>query len=128
MSSGYKWRPDNWVLEQPTKEQIKEFWEWCGFTLRCPPEKDAYGRGIWNYPEGTYGNLELDLNNLFKYAVPKLRDNYQYELIGWNEGQHKAIINKLQKGWAETYTTAIDKDPALALFWAIWEVMENGTD
>ena len=109
---------------QPSDSEKREFWEWCEFKFI----KDGYGWGqdSWLSPLGdTLLKLpNLDLNNLFKYAVPKLKDNYQYELIGWNEGQHRAVINKFQKGWAETYTIAMDKDPALALFWAIWEVIQ----
>ena len=109
--------------------EIKEFWEWCGFTFKHEEIVDASACKVF-ITTAYFNDIEtqipdLDLNNLFKYAVPKLRDNYQYELVGWNEGQHKAIINKLQKGWAETYTTAIDKDPDLALFWAIWEVLKK---
>uniref|UniRef100_A0A6M3JNV7 Uncharacterized protein n=1 Tax=viral metagenome TaxID=1070528 RepID=A0A6M3JNV7_9ZZZZ len=77
------------VSEKPTNEQIKEFWEWCGF-------KVALGKLYW-YPDKEFSPARrlpsVDLNNLFKYAVPKL---------------NMPVI------------------PALALFWAIWEVIKKG--
>ena len=101
---------------EPTEEQLREFWGWCG--LKAGWFKLESGLQIVaEYPS-------LDLNNLFQYAILKLkRIGYSYELVEWNEGQHKAIINKLCKGWAETYTTSVDKNPVLALFWAIWEAI-----
>ena len=121
---------------EPTEEQLQEFWEWCGFR-QLPRGNKAYhferGTKVMNWlPPGeteTWKSVDylpyLDLNNLFQYAILKLkRIGYSYELVEWNEGQHKAIINKLCKGWAETYTTSVDKNPALALFWAIWEVVQ----
>jgi len=50
-------------------KELQEFWEWCGF-------KRVNWRGWkgWEYPDlGATSELpELDLNNLLKYAVPKL--------------------------------------------------------
>ena len=98
---------------QPTKAEQEKFWEWCEF----PIEKTAYGR----YPD-------INLNNIFLYAVPKLIETgYNYELVGWSEGQHKAIINKLCKGWSQTCGAWVSKDPAMALFWVITEEVINET-
>lgn len=58
-------------------KELKEFWEWCGFRL----EKQRSGSMGWTYPPvpSVYAPMglvravlpDLDLNNLFKYAVPK---------------------------------------------------------
>ncbi len=64
-------------MDKPTKAQIKVFLEWCGCKLLCLPEKDQYGRGIWETPSGLridqpdFTSLE-SLPFLFKYAVPKV--------------------------------------------------------
>ncbi len=55
-----------------TKKQIKEFWEWCGFKrIKCPEIK---AEGYWLWDESGVHEVEwhlvIDLNNLFKYAVP----------------------------------------------------------
>ena len=60
--------------------EVKEFWEWCGFKW-----DDNYWGDCWcEYPDGTRVHFHpeadkdnegyepvLDLNNLFKWAVPK---------------------------------------------------------
>jgi len=98
-------------MTKPTQEQVIEFWEWCGVTYTT----DLYEHH--NYPP-------IDLNNLFKYALPKVEDpsislykpvlggNYWVCFLG-----HKVSCGDL--GSACGYT------PALALFWAIWEVIKN---
>ena len=109
----------------------KEFWEKCGFTYypfkSYPEEETMYKGGIvcrqeyWLYPDGSTHKEAppIDLNNLFKYAVPKLSDNHQeltvitfIPTIGNNWccrieilGQHKA--------------TAFGEDPAQVLYQAI---------
>lgn len=64
---------------EPTQEQIKEFWEWCGFTHNIGSKMWNYGKyketnAWWVAPNGKkYVDLPLiDPNSLFKYAVPKL--------------------------------------------------------
>ena len=65
----------------PTKEQIQWFWEQCGFKL------DDDGDFRWWYlPDGSHLSLDedplLDINNLFKYAVPKLIEKIgRYDLV-----------------------------------------------
>ena len=97
------------VDKQPTQEQVKEFWEWCGFKLSVKvvvsgdgPER-IYYEAI--YPDGTKRLRPLiDLNNLFKYAMAKLDQSRYY----------KALSSIFLK----------NDDPALALFWALWQVKE----
>lgn len=100
-------------MSKPTREQIREFWEWCGFRDVHYNSLGAIGQK-WSgrYPKEEWRYLDIDLNNLFKYAVPiahnKLGDEALYDLmIMW-------IRNVI-----------FGKDPALALFWAIWEVIKN---
>jgi hypothetical protein len=53
--------------KQPTDEQIKEFWEWCGFEYAG---RGGYYENIscYKYPDGKYCELPpIDLNNLFSY-------------------------------------------------------------
>ena len=105
-------------MKEPTEAQIKEFWEWCGFE-RLPEGKkgfhfhNPYGLLIWKPPDATewYHTQthlpRIDLNNLFKYAVPKVE---------------KDRLNDILVAWAYTVAYLKEQDPALALFWAIWEV------
>ena len=95
-----------------TKEQIKWFWEKCGLT---------YFDGWFYSPEGErlfeYG-APIDiwaLPYLFKYAVPKLHF-YIIKMI-W-VGIWVVSINDSFKQWV-----AEDKDPAIALFWAIYKAL-----
>jgi len=106
-------------MKEPTQEQVKELWEWCGFRLadgsgyllaECPIE----------YPLGFHLPI-IDLNNLFKYAVPKDAD------VQVSTGRGLAgEINRwvVAIGISGKWYRAEDKDAALALFWAIYEVIK----
>jgi len=104
--------------KEPTGEQIKELWEWCGFTqnrIQIPAAGIDRPDGTWNTPDGIdIGMLwlpSINLNHLFKYAVPKLKreyPNWKVPLIDW--------LDKM-KGDYEQDT--------LLLFWAIWEVIHG---
>lgn len=99
---------------KPTDEQIKEFWEWCGQVTvrRVRSHEPGSFRDQAYYPT-------LDLNNLFKYAVPNL-EIACVRLMG--------TINRRFEGFASIDLNKIGqvehKDPALALFWAIYEVIK----
>jgi hypothetical protein len=114
--------------EQPTQEQIKEFWEWCGFkqvenwkqkgfhyenTIKKPnwvaPDEPLIEYGISYLPR-------IDLNNLFKYAVPKLPAG-SLLWYGNNKG-YGVCINY-------PHIEIDNQNPALALFWVIWEVIHG---
>lgn len=115
---------------EPTKEQIQWFWEQCGF---------RYGEGIvefpdsgiseringWHYSDKSFvpvwatlngGLPPIDLNNLFKYAVPKL-GGLQLENV--TDYGFTVRVNT-QPMVISIYN---DKDPALALFWAIYKAL-----
>ncbi len=97
-------------MDKPTDEQVKEFWEWCGQErYYCGKEID-----IQHFPR-------IDLNNLFKYAVPKALDKLETRFdtltntIRGLELLFPKWIDNLRKGYSV-------ED---ALFWAIYEVMKN---
>ena len=89
-----------------TEEQIKEFWEWCGF-------KDWRQFQV-TYPDGfPHDKPELDLNSLFEWAVPNLVSI---------RGKHEAYLivsGALSKSMLEGVTFEF------ALFWAIYKVINR---
>ncbi len=114
-------------MKEPTEAQVKEFWEWCGFK-RLPEGKKGwhYERTVkvmnWLAPDQTEYFMSLpylpriDLNSLFKYAVPKVG---KWELGLLPNGKVYATV--LGEG-QQILHKAYDNDPALALFWALKEV------
>jgi len=130
----------------PTDEQIRKLWEWCGFIGRgrsytgqeiwiAPDEiewfdkcvADIHNDGYARMPEkDSYYKLPpIDLNSLFLYAVPKITPKtLMMETYGDN-GELKydwcVLSDKTNGGiW-----NGNDKDPALALFKAILEVIDE---
>ncbi len=63
--------------KKPTKKQLEKFWKWCGFKKY---EYDTTGVVFhiieWINPKGTHQKYlpNLDLNSLFLYAMPKLKE------------------------------------------------------
>jgi len=132
--------------KQLTPAQIQELWEWCGWT-HLPYKGDALlGKlrdACWIEPgeiEQRPGNWHfdlppVDLNNLFKYAAPKLQDKgHQVELLGFEHKGYRATVYEdgfTQDGagnyepFIQPMEQATDNDPALALFWAIWKVIQQ---
>ena len=112
-------------MNQPTKKQIQWFWEQCGWyfkQLRFPIGRWYYGSGIegaWVSPdcEHLYTYPRIDLNSLFKYAVPFL---VRWEMGSKQDGSVYAIA--CMKGQQFPSNTD-DKDPALSLFWAIYKAV-----
>ena len=82
----------------------KEFWEGCGIKF-----KHVIGEGwMWQNPDNYgwfYGSPPIDLNNLSRYAIPKLIKEYR----NW-----KSVLHD----WVDELTGDYEKD-ALALFWAL---------
>ena len=95
------------VVNKPTAKEIKEFWEWCGLKVTWQRDKFVVVEG-----ELTEEIVFLDLNSLFKYAVPKL-------------GMLLPIyqVMYILKDWIETVIVS-QKDPTLARFWIIHEVIK----
>lgn len=88
---------------QPTEEQIATLWRWCGFSVD--------GVGIYHCPDRISEirhSPSITLNNLFKWAVPKLSSSQRLKiLLAW--------VYEVLDGTV---------DPALALFWAIWKAIK----
>lgn len=107
---------------KPADEQIKEFWEWCGFKRR--PDQDfvmEYQKHeVWEWSDGNIIDVlpKLDLNNLFKYAVPKL-DIERINLYPATKDRWGCYFDD----WYQDHNVA--ETPALALFWALWGVKET---
>ncbi len=110
-------------MNKPTREQAREFWEGYGlqvvhiegsFAIKEHWEiHNKYEESVW---DGINLSESIDLDNLFKYAVPKFSDwgikqnlgsGYIYAWV-W-DGKNRGI-------------SVDETDPALALFWALWEV------
>ena len=120
-------------MNQPTDEQIKEFWEWCGWEIRIEEVRDASGwvcHPISSWFNGVETALpDLDLNNLFKYVVPKLQDKgYITELTAYEQSGFNVMVFGLFDEGIDGERKALveieDDDPALALFWAIYKVIK----
>ena len=106
---------------KPTEAQIKEFWEWCGFMLEGIPNDVGI---CWAYPPDGKCRKNLppiDLNRLFKYAVPNISFG-EMKVYLREDNSWVVLLNYVGKndndysGQGETF--------ALALFWAIYEVMK----
>ncbi|KKN12666.1 hypothetical protein LCGC14_1014160 [marine sediment metagenome] len=129
-------------MSEPTKEQIKWFWEQClhecvhdwDKTLLEGIKPDCYdcvcnkcgmkftfatGRFFaWGHE---YDFPPIDLNNLFKYAVPKL---YYIEIKVARFHLYQSVMVQLE--YKSEPTCSQDKDPAPALFCAISKAFEAG--
>ena len=112
-------------MGEPTKAQVKEFWEWCGLDLKgyhCDGDGQfvkyiGSNRWIWHLP--------IDLNNLFKWAVPKVNSSGYYVNLSQTIYKIDGWHCKVWADDAEIYGKSKHSDPALALFWAIWEVIHG---
>ena len=119
---------------EPTKEEIKRFWEYWGFVFE---EHNSRFEHWWTYfaPEDMLlewhekhqktGFPPLDLNSLFRYAVPKL-EGFRINISRtkfvvapqWEIAIYNAYKQSFEKG----------EDPALALFWALDKVREANNE
>ena len=118
----------------PTEEQIKEFWEWCGFEIKeSKGEKisELYGVDVFDwtrsvtYPDKyvDYDLPELDPNNLFKWAVPKTT-----KILGDRDlSSDEEAMWKLFGLWLKEYwkPRAVPISIGDALFWAIRKVIKG---
>jgi hypothetical protein len=95
---------------QSTEEQIKKFWEWCGLRPDILLDKSL---------------PPIDLNNLFKWAVPKLHELGDKEWIETIEFTWFGTVRCTLYPFDLPEIYVNDEDPALALFWAIWKVLDE---
>ena len=117
-------------MSEVNQEELKEFWEWCGFErYRYQGNERTLMR--WKYPDGSrnYVTPNLDLNNLFKWAVPKLRPEVirLVPITGIKEvgdyGLRWGCI-LTPEGWGDN-VSVISDSPAQALYEAIQKVREE---
>ena len=111
------------MTDKPTDKQIKEFWGWCGLEYKQVQVRVCgYQTKTWAW---TYGIETLwvmpdpDLNNLFKYAVEQVI----VYLMGHLTYDRISAVKYLFKLWLKEYIKCWDFE--LALFWAIWEVIND---
>ena len=93
-------------MKEPTQEQSKEFWERCGFNF-------AGDKRFLGFPDGTLRSITgvppIDLNNLFKWAVPQLVESL---------GEYKAW--KILHAWLyKVINQRLWDKEAVALFWVL---------
>ena len=110
------------------EQEEQEFWEWCGFKQLEAGRGGYHFRAtkkVWNWlpPNETERHKSipflprLDLNNLFRYAVPKLLEEKKNPALSitftWDDAEDKCMCDISPYNWGE------DKDPAQALYQAI---------
>ena len=103
-------------MNKPTDEQQAEFWERCGLSKRG---------GYWWYDShGKHLTADkpppIDYNNLFRWAVPMAIDKIMAEQDCSSDLAYEILFKK----WLQELVLIIP-DAALALFCAIWKVMEG---
>ncbi len=133
-------------MDKPTAAQEKKFWEGYGLVhidnlvpleVANSCEAMALDKPIsgWYKPNYKKATSELvsfrvvpkiDLNNLFKYAVPKYIDGIKAGVSANYIGNAYA---RLFERWQKELFLTDWEDPALALFWVLDKVREdsNGT-
>ena len=103
-------------MNKPTEAQIKEFWEGIGWDNL----KDS-GIIKWINNKGKVSFVEkpppIDLNNLFKYAIPRLDSWAMFK-------QPDGVLVEVSAGKVHE-ARIVHNDPVLALFWAIYAVVKD---
>jgi len=110
----------------PTDKQKQWLWEQCGweydseFDYWYPPGSPKV-RGFYI----TYRSFEMDidLNNLFKYAVPKVHDISLIKLNRFQSEWQTAYRAQARLAGKKAPNPIEDKGPAIALFWAIYKAL-----
>jgi len=110
---------------QPSESEIRELWEWCGFKI----DAEAIYTGaqlrhlpLIRRPDGYLDNYypPIDLNSLFKYAVPKAVDTIMAEQQCSSDVAYAILFKK----WLRELELDIP-DHEGTLFWALWKVREE---
>lgn len=109
-------------MRKPTKIQIKEVWEGCGLHYTEPYWVDD-NNNLAFYGE-THSELlgNLDLNNLFKYAVPFLIEELATSMASKGAVDLDFCRLWIMTHWLRTWNDN-PEDPALALFWTCYPVI-----
>ena len=111
---------------RPSENEIREFWDWCGFKHDVPfpelakrkdiPNPERFTKEQWYIHDGIVkgaipycGSMPpIDFNFLWKYSIPRLCKKYQ--------GYHLLLHD-----WVDQCTGDYEKD-TLALFWILWRI------
>ena len=115
---------------KPTEAQIKEFWEWCGL-IKNRKGNSYYDPSIANTePRCAIIGDGIDLNNLFKYAIPKLGENgFGFCLSdSCSKPPYHGDVYRYGDDGETLFRHITNEDPGLALFWAIWEAINEQLD
>jgi hypothetical protein len=134
-------------MKEPTQEIIKEFWEWCGFHLETDGRKGYHWEGGFRFHDwltpagetsesaiGKKGMLPpIDLNNLFKWAVPKVLRKYDIKIFSFYDDLNDKVfwfVHILSRETGEVEFAEIEGQEELkdVLFWAIYQVIKGETD
>ncbi len=132
----------------PTDEQVKEFWGKCGLvcinnsinqevSTSCEAmtlDKPVSGWYKPDYQKGTSKLISLrdtppiDLNNLFRYAVPKIE---MPVMLSTYLSETEVVLPSYfpdaetpEEDFMSPPLSVKNEDPALALFWACYEALE----
>ena len=99
-------------------KELKEFWEWCGFTY-----KEGRYENWWDSPDGKESFRDcppaIDLNNLFKYAVPKLPKGKDAIYFAHPIDSERYYCLILDEDGEMVGDSPAEEDPAQALYKAI---------
>jgi hypothetical protein len=115
-------------MDSPTQEQVHKFWEWCGLTFK---EDDTTFTG-WRDSDGklvccghTNRSPDLNLDNFFLYAVPKLQDKgYQIDIVCFKQKGFSVSLWDVTKNEDDSFREVKDNSLTRALFWVIWRVIQ----
>ena len=121
-------------MKEPTKEQQRWLWEQIADEVEHFSQ-DRYRH--YRFGEKWVGDEPpLDLNNLFKYAVPKSKMDTLWVInnlgsptpsieycFGFTRGKDNDVICWSKTLPVESCLSPICKDPALAIFWAICQAL-----
>lgn len=125
--------------KNPTQEQSKKVWKWCGQYTECGycqgsgrsySSPDAYSQCGACEGSGYFSPGAIDLNNLFKYAVPKLIKKYDVKIFAFYDDLNDKVfwvVHLLDGISREVEFANVEGEEDLkdALFWVIWEVVKK---
>jgi hypothetical protein len=109
------------------EQELIKFWTWCGFTYHsnnnCVPH--------WEKPDSSLfslkSNPKITLDNLYRYAIPKLQDKgYQIDIVCF---EHKGFSVAILDVCKDTNILVEIRSDNLveALFNAILKVIDKET-
>ncbi len=72
-------------MDKPTQEQTKKFWERYGL-------EESLGYFYYNRRQVFDGSNSIDLNNLFRYAVPKAIVKYDLKMFSFYDDLNDKVF------------------------------------